>query len=271
MCVCVWVRGRYRADIAEDIRQARRAEKAAALSGVVTVMAAEDDEPDIQNQGDLSLYSIENMVRRRRIKRHPKVQHVIKLFWTVMEKDNNNRLAKEQYIQQMLKAQRALAPEFDEAKALRVAEDDWVTDVKGASAMDYEKFCDSVFEVVDIWCDSVGVAEYVRFLYFLLEAITTVKTTTVRAVPASMVRSERGAPPPVVTSQIHVEGLDHAVWQAAGEKVAVEALHASVVEILDVERSDFVKISCCLEARSVSAEWERRDGGKERVGLSPTR
>ena len=63
-------------------------------------------------------YSVANVVARRLLKRHPKVVHVIKLFWSVIEfiKDKSNRVQQAEYVQQLLKLQRALVPEFNPTK-----------------------------------------------------------------------------------------------------------------------------------------------------------
>ena len=52
---------------------------------------------------------------------------------------------------------------------MAVAERDWTEDVKGAEAMDFPCFFDSIFELADIWCSGVAVDEYVTFLFLLLE------------------------------------------------------------------------------------------------------
>ena len=42
--------------------------------------------------------------------------------------------------------------------------DDWEGDCKGNTNMNYPDFFDAVFELADMWCDSVDAAEYAKLI-----------------------------------------------------------------------------------------------------------
>ena len=48
-------------------------------------------------------------------------------------------------------------------------EEDWLDDNKGKEQMDYPDFFDALFELADMWCDTVHAADYARLLNQLLE------------------------------------------------------------------------------------------------------
>ena len=48
-------------------------------------------------------------------------------------------------------------------------EEDWLDDNKGKEQMDYPDFFDALFELADMWCDTVDAGDYARLLNQLLE------------------------------------------------------------------------------------------------------
>lgn len=55
--------------------------------------------------------------------------------------------------------------DFDAADALRVATEDWArAQPAGAGALDAAAFARQIFELVDIWTETMEVAEYRAFL-----------------------------------------------------------------------------------------------------------
>ncbi|KAF0683783.1 Aste57867_24167 [Aphanomyces stellatus] len=50
--------------------------------------------------------------------------------------------------------------------------DDWESDTKGEACLTYNNFHLSMFELVDLWCDSIQAEDYVSLLYLILEGIT---------------------------------------------------------------------------------------------------
>ena len=52
----------------------------------------------------------------------------------------------------------------DEQAALASAEDDWNEDSRGESRMTDAMFRDAIFQLADLWTESIDVDEYVSFL-----------------------------------------------------------------------------------------------------------
>ena len=59
----------------------------------------------------------------------------------------------------------------DEQAALASAEDDWNEDSRGESRMTDAMFRDAIFQLADLWTESIDVDEYVSFLYSMLKKI----------------------------------------------------------------------------------------------------
>ena len=60
----------------------------------------DEDERHWKQQGDVELYSIENMMRRRALKLNPKVRGAIDDFWRIVDiiKDDNDAIVRDAYI-----------------------------------------------------------------------------------------------------------------------------------------------------------------------------
>ena len=52
--------------------------------------------------------------------------------------------------------------DFSEEEALQSAKEDWDDDSKGAEAMTRSDFLDSLFELADMWTESIDAAECAR-------------------------------------------------------------------------------------------------------------
>ena len=67
----------------------------------------------------------------------------------------------------------AMLCDYDEAEAMRVAEEDWLSDTRGASSLGREAFYDSLFEVCAHWCSCMpGPSPSLR-LAFALQVLLT--------------------------------------------------------------------------------------------------
>ena len=68
--------------------------------------------------------------------------------------------------------QKVLFKDFDVDDALEIAFKDWERDTNGAKRMPKQTFVDSMFELADLWTDSIDGSKYVAFLSKLLTAIS---------------------------------------------------------------------------------------------------
>ena len=131
-------------------------------------------------QGDEVFYS-EVMVRRRlELVNDPDIRVAVALWWNVMPKSyrvldpftpsgQQQLVEKAEYVVMNVKIQRALATDpFDFLSALQSAEEDWIDDCHGKDALDEAAFRSALFQLADIWVDSVEPCDYVQFLQCLL-------------------------------------------------------------------------------------------------------
>ena len=127
------------------------------------------------SEGDDTMNSADNLRRRAALREDPQLRQLLLKFWSVIDllKDPvTGHLLKSGFISLNIKLQRALLHDFDEEEAARHARLDFATDV-GEHRTDCtkEEFLDGLFQLVDLWCETTDVAEYLHFLTKSLEAI----------------------------------------------------------------------------------------------------
>jgi len=136
----------------------------------------EGEEAHIAAQGNPEFYTVENIKKRRAMKRDPVVLGRIRDLWEVrdMLKDSTGeQLPKESFILLMVRLHFLMVPPpVSLEKALIAADEDWIKDSGGNSTMSYEKFTHSIFELVDIWTESVDLNEYVALLDRIINGVT---------------------------------------------------------------------------------------------------
>lgn len=139
-------------------------------------------------QVNLAMYSDENLLKRDKLRSNPKIIAILDKWWLNTKKDidtngvegisRNNYISLSMaiyYVLMMMNSQEDQAyishPEsptnFNQPTLLdarKCAEEDWSNDSKGNSYITKEIFMDSIFELADLWCESVRAMEYIEFL-----------------------------------------------------------------------------------------------------------
>lgn len=147
-------------------------------------------------QGDESLSTPRTVQYRRTMIRHPKVTEALQLFWDALEKDNDGKLVRSEYVHLYCLISNALQMGYDvvpnEAELQHAAEQEWLRDIlsvpglpegekavlqldreaQARATMDRETLFGSLFEIADVWTDSISPAVYARFLLQLLHRVT---------------------------------------------------------------------------------------------------
>lgn len=124
--------------------------------------------------------------KRRWLRFKPQIREQIARLWEIVEKENNRMLAAE-YLDYHLSAYHVIKEEyegmdaFDESEEWEAALTDLRDDLKGATTLTFELFFESVFELADLWTNSVRVNDYVRFLKLLVKKGTRVDPVTSKA------------------------------------------------------------------------------------------
>eukprot|EP00750_Incisomonas_marina_P012956 INCI17189.4.p1 GENE.INCI17189.4~~INCI17189.4.p1 ORF type:complete len:1148 (+),score=224.68 INCI17189.4:1255-4698(+) len=150
--------------------------------GEVEIAKGADEDVTYMNQGDISMYSKENIAKRKAIRDDPEMVKTLALFWDILDHkhDRRGRLRYESYVTMNIKLQKALSPSFDLESAFESAHQDWISDLAagkdeydddGHVVMSRRAFEDSIFEMADLWCISTKLQEYIFFLHAVLDTI----------------------------------------------------------------------------------------------------
>jgi len=136
----------------------------------------EADPPDPSTQQGM-FETAELKAKRRWLRFKPEIRAQVSRLWDVA-KTEGNKMAEAEYLDYHLSASHFLMEEFedeaefDESSAWETAMEDWQTDCKGKPWLSFDMFFESVFELADLWTNSVKLSEYVRFIKLLLRRAT---------------------------------------------------------------------------------------------------
>lgn len=138
--------------------------------------AAEADEPRAGDEvKEIDYEDIAMKKRRKEIRRDKQLQAVVKRLWNVAE-TKNFRISRFEYLDYHLSVTRVLLEqeeeEFDESDVWESGMSDWKDDAKGQDLLHYDVFFDSVFELADLYTESVDEKDYIAFLQVLFTEAT---------------------------------------------------------------------------------------------------
>ena len=163
----------------------------AATHGIVFEVGDEDKLKELNRytQADASMHTLASWEKRMRLRRTPAVRHSLHIWWMVtlhtisQEKAIDSHfhgLDVDAYIAIYKLLFQALAEmhgeEYDEAEAIEFAEADFAQDSSDGKSVKREVFQDSLFELADLWTDTVDSRVYAQFLLGLLK-LSVVKGT----------------------------------------------------------------------------------------------
>jgi len=156
----------------EEMNNMRKlAEEALAEQKVKTELAEDEkDKVCYTAQGNDEYYSDENLQLRYTLMQSERVQQAVGWWFALVCGDvkqgpyGSGRVSKKAYKTMAIKIQLALVPDVTYEEAEACADDDWEDDSKGEDTMGWEEFFASLFQLVDLWTDSVEENDYVEFL-----------------------------------------------------------------------------------------------------------
>ena len=125
---------------------------------------------------DGEFYDDASVRERVALKSDRRVQAALARLWDAANTDSRDQvLDRAEYGVMHRKMLLALRPMIGPREALRSAEEDWAADAEGEAvkAIDRPKFEWALFELADLWTDSVSAAEYADFCDRMLRLITT--------------------------------------------------------------------------------------------------
>ncbi|KAL4166631.1 hypothetical protein KRP22_013886 [Phytophthora ramorum] len=128
---------------------------------------------------ELLNYTPEALALRFSLRNHPDVVDAVKQLWSVeLPRDEMGCIDQQGYASLFRRIGRSLEPEATKRRRRRMEKtirEDWVRDSKGEPFMSFSNFFDSVFELADLWCESIDVDEYIAFLRRLVLRVSTVR------------------------------------------------------------------------------------------------
>lgn len=143
---------------------------------------------DTDDAHELRNYTPEALALRFSLRNDPAVLSAVKELWTIDTGPRDalgcidrraytalfRRIAKCVDAEAFPKATRQPVPKRME----QMIHEDWTRDSKGEAQMSFANFFDSVFELADLWCETIHVDDYVHFLRRVRDRISERKTKT---------------------------------------------------------------------------------------------
>lgn len=134
----------------------------------------EDTNIPYSYQGDVSFYTTQTVGMRSVLKNSNKIKLIIRRFWETQSKDKDGYLSKNEYIELLIKIQRALYENFDLNKAKIIAEKEWDKDCSDHKSynikifrMSYYEYFNALFELADTWTDEIS-PQVVLYIFIIV-------------------------------------------------------------------------------------------------------
>eukprot|EP00198_Chlamydomonas_reinhardtii_P007981 XP_001697318.1 predicted protein [Chlamydomonas reinhardtii] len=110
-------------------------------------------------QGNAEMYTEDALLARRAVRTHPAVVEAVRAWWRWLPKSSTRVVVLGEADELVLLPRFGLPsdPDYDPAE-------DWLDDNKGLPYMDFPNFFDAMFELADMWSDTVAGPEYAELL-----------------------------------------------------------------------------------------------------------
>jgi hypothetical protein len=147
-----------------------RAEQVVAHGLVIVTNDDENHSEDIPlwQQGDLDLYTPDVLIKRHALRVDPGIVAETTKAWDISEvascRDVKGHLLQRGFVQLLACFHAILMGTDDIQSSEKAAAEEWTKDTGGMDYMTYKQFHRSLFEVADLWCETIELQEYVDFL-----------------------------------------------------------------------------------------------------------
>ncbi|KAL4170895.1 hypothetical protein KRP22_008998 [Phytophthora ramorum] len=125
-----------------------------------------------RQQGNLDHYTEDNLAKRVSLQQDPHMIALTQRLWNCALRNGDKKLKYGDYETYMLCLHRLILPEFDIAASKELIADDWKRDSGEQDYLDYAVFHLSMFELVDLWTDTVDPEDYISLLYCITHCLT---------------------------------------------------------------------------------------------------
>ncbi|KAE9360868.1 hypothetical protein PF008_g1592 [Phytophthora fragariae] len=125
-----------------------------------------------RQQGNLDHYTEDNLAKRVSLQQDSHMIALTQRLWNCALRNGERKLKFSDYETYMLCLHRLILPEFDIAASKELILDDWKRDSGDQDYLDYAFFHLSMFELVDLWTDTVDPEDYISLLYCITHCLT---------------------------------------------------------------------------------------------------
>jgi hypothetical protein len=142
-------------------------------SGIITRMKEAPDAP-LSKQGNVEVYEPYNIQQREMLSRSPRIASAISMWWTSMNKKMSQKqelvLVKDTYRIMLYVLYSILLPVantgnvWDVDYYRKIADADWLSDCRGHTSINKDRFHIAIFELADLWCETCEEIEYITFI-----------------------------------------------------------------------------------------------------------
>ncbi len=176
-----------------------------------------------RDQEDNEMYTPANIRKRNELKKDRLIAKQINQIWLLLKKNSRGELERNSYMNLYIRLCKIFNPDFQFQEAIRVVSEDFNRDSKGARALTYEMFYDSLFELADLWCPDISAESYANLLEKVFRRIT-VKVKRVGGALMQLPPAMRTQPPSnFVDSTLSSDTLKALQQQIRDEEAAEKA------------------------------------------------
>jgi len=115
--------------------------------------------------GDDAMETEAALAQRQELRTHPAVQDALRrLGNAAFARDAEGRVSQAEYESVHARITTILAPTMPQDEAARAAAAEWQSDAQGQESIDESRLNAALFQLVDLWCQTTQVEEYLSFL-----------------------------------------------------------------------------------------------------------
>ena len=144
----------------------------------------EEPETDMRTEGNLHFYHDENLLKREHLRNHVGVLKAIDVWWDsfvlpTFDDDGDGNIQRSEYrglyrillhsLTKLFRLRKKKSGRLAEKKLLQEEQVEWERDSKGSDSIDRDQFRTVMFELVDIWCDSISSVAYIKLTNSIFE------------------------------------------------------------------------------------------------------
>ncbi|ETV85538.1 hypothetical protein H257_03250 [Aphanomyces astaci] len=159
------------------VEEIRQAVIRLVADGEIHTEHTEGERVAYNRQGDLKYYTDENLESRLGLRVHPLLGRLTWMFWLMVGSQHAMGMEYEGYQGIMVRIHKVLIELFDIEDSKVLIREDWVRDTNATHELTYELFHLSLFELIDIWCDSLRPDDYCNLLYLLMHGIAQIQSS----------------------------------------------------------------------------------------------